>query len=113
MANATFLQLPCTDNLVSVFCFLLTTAIDELGNAFDFNGKHSAENIEEQWLAVDEESESHPDYIEVYDESSLRYYVGDGWDKPLVGYNDQDVQIALGIALTRLATVLPAPSSRS
>jgi hypothetical protein len=78
-------------------------AVDKAGNAYDFAGKHSAANVEQQWLNP-ECSMSRPGIASLPSEAKLGKYVEpteDGWSKPLAKYSETDVKRALEVAKER------------
>jgi hypothetical protein len=82
-------------------------AVDNQGNAYDFNGKHPASNITQQWLHIERGSWHRPGVVQVSTEKGLSKFVSDDWDKPLDSYTNQDVKNALDVAMVKLSDVLP------
>ena len=84
-------------------------AVDADGWAYDFLGRHSAEEVTAQWL-FPETAMSRPAVEDVATERGLQKYVEktrDGWDRPLAFYGPEDVRDALDAARGRLSHLVP------
>jgi len=84
-------------------------AVDRSGFAYDYLGRHSADEVTAQWLNP-ETPLSRPGVVRIASERGLGKYVEkskDGWDRPLSWYSAADVQQAMDAARERLGALLP------
>jgi hypothetical protein len=80
-------------------------AVDEADNAYDVLGKHSASDIIDQWMFIDDESRCRPGHQYLNSEKLLKKFTSSSdmdFSRPLIPYTQADIDAALQIAKIRL-----------
>ena len=83
--------------------------LDGQGSAYDFQGRHDADEVTTQWLHA-EDPACRPGVLRLDDEECLRDYVETGrdrWDRSLAFYTEDDITRATKVAQERLGRELP------